>query len=150
LAIPSPRFVSIATIPVLASAMLLFAGCATPRSEWKPAGYYITDQFVYGCDSFEGKEGTVMKKTALLSLGLQRRLLGLLDQAASADDSLLAELDNYRHQLMCWYETPEAEIELSLGALCEGPFRIAFRPQGDKWILSSASHAIVICNSAAR
>ena len=110
--VPPAQFVSTPKSWVLASAILLFVGCATPQSEWKPAGYYITDQSVYGCDSFEGTKGTVMKKTAVLSLSLQRRLLGLLDHATSADKGLLEELDDYRDQLMCWYETPEKDIEL--------------------------------------
>jgi hypothetical protein len=144
------QFVSIPKGWVLASAVLLFVGCATPQSEWKPAGYYITDQTVYGCDSFEGQKGTVMKKTAVLSLSFQRRLLGLLDRAASADNSLLEELDNYRDQLMCWYETPEKDIELSLGAFCDGPFQIIFSPRGDEWVVSYALRAIVMCHSARR
>ena len=148
--VPPAQFVSARKSWVLAPAVLLFVGCATPQSEWKPAGYYITDQSVYGCDSFEGTKGMVMKKTAVLSLGLQRRLLGLLDDAASADKSLLEELDNYRHQLMCWYETPEKDIELSLGALCDGPFEITFHFRGEEWIVSSASMAIVMCHSAGR
>jgi hypothetical protein len=143
-------FVSIRKSWVLASAVLLLVGCATPQSEWKPAGYYITDQSVYGCDSFEGKKGTVVRKTAVLSLSLQRRLLGLLDHAASAEKGLLEELDNYRDQLMCWYETPEKEIELRLGALCDSPFQINYRPRGEGWVISSASRAIVVCNSARR
>jgi len=130
---------------VVASATLLVVGCATPQSEWKPAGYYITDQSVYGCDSFEGRKGTVMKKTAVLSLSLQRRLLGLVDHAASADKYLLKELDNHRDQLVCWYETPEKDVELSLGAFCDGPFRITFHPQGEEWIVSSSYTAIVTC-----
>ena len=148
--VPPAQFVSTPKSWVLASAILLFVGCATPQSEWKPAGYYITDQSVYGCDSFEGTKGTVMKKTAVLSLSLQRRLLGLLDHATSADKGLLEELDNYRDQLMCWYETPEKDIELSLGALCDSPFRIYFRPRGEEWVISSASRAIVVCNTARR
>ena len=142
--------VSIRKSWVLSPAILLFVGCATPHSEWKPAGYYITDQSVYGCDSFEGKKGTVVRKTAVLSLSLQRRLLGLLDHAASADKGLLEELDNYRDQLMCWYETPEKEIELRLGTTCDSPFEIIFRPRGEGWVISSASRAIVMCNSARR
>ena len=133
---------------VLASAVLLFVGCATPQSEWKPAGYYVTDQSVLGCDSFEGEKGTVMKKTAVLSLSLQRRLLGLLEHTAAADKDLLQELDNYRDQLMCWYETPEKDIELSLGAFCDGPFGITFHPRGEEWVVSSASRAIVTCHIA--
>ena len=86
-----------------------------------------------------------MKKTAVLSLSLQRRLLGMLDRAASADEGLLEELDNYRDQLMCWYETPEKNIELSLGAFCDGPMRIAFHPQGEEWAIASALRAIVTC-----
>ena len=135
---------------VVTSAALLFSACATPHSEWKPAGYYITDQRVYGCDSFEGAKGTSMKQTALLSLGLQRRLLGLLDQAASADNDLQKELDSFREQLMCWYETPEKDIELSLGALCDSPFQIIFHSRGEGWAVSSASRAIVMCHSARR
>ena len=148
--VPPAQFVSIPKSWVSASAVLLFVGCTTPQSEWKPAGYYITDQSVYGCDSFEGKKGTVMKKTAVLSLSLQRRLLGLLDHAALADKGLLEELDNNRDQLMCWYETPEKDIELSLGALCDSPFEITFHPRGDEWIITSASRAIVMCHSARR
>jgi hypothetical protein len=144
------QFDRIARSGVLASAILLFVGCATPQNELKPSGYYITNQFVYGCDSFEGKKGTVTKKTALLSLGLQRRLLGLLDQAASADKDLLEELDNYRDALMCWYETPEKEILLRLGPHCDDPFEIYFRPRGEGWVLSFASRAIVMCHSARR
>jgi len=136
---------------LVASAALLFAACATPQqSEWKPAGYYVTNQPVLGCDSFEGKEGTVMKKTAVLSLGLQRKLLALLDRAASADQDLLKEFDNYRDQLACWYETPEKDIELSLGELCDGPFQITFHPRGEEWVVSSALRAIVLCHSAPR
>ena len=142
--------VSIRKSWVLSPAILLFVGCATPHSEWKPAGYYITDQSVYGCDSFEGKKGTVVRKTAVLSFSLQRRLLGLLDHAASAEKGLLEELDNYRDQLMCWYETPEKELELRLGAHCDSPFEIRFRPRGYGWDISSASRAIVMCNSARR
>ena len=148
--VPPAQFVSIPKSWVSASAVLLFVGCTTPQSEWKPAGYYITDQSVYGCNSFEGKKGTVMKKTAVLSLSLQRRLLGLLDHAALADKGLLEELDNNRDQLMCWYETPEKDIELSLGAFCDSPFQINFRPRGEGWVISSASRAIVVCNSARR
>ena len=84
-----------------------------------------------------------MNRTAVLSLSLQRRLLGLLDHAAGADKDLLQELDNYRDQLMCWFETPEKDIELSLGAFCDGPFRITFHPRGEEWVVSSASRAIV-------
>jgi hypothetical protein len=135
---------------ILPFAVLLFIGCATPQSEWKPAGYYITDQAVLGCNSFEGRKGTVMKKTAVLSLNLQRRLLGLLDRAASADKGMLEELDNYRDQLLCWYETPEKEIQLSLGALCDGPFEITFHPRGEEWVISSASQAIVMCHEVRR
>jgi hypothetical protein len=135
---------------VVTSAVLLFVGCATPQSEWKPAGYYTTDQRLYGCDSFEGTKGTAMKKTAVLSLNLQRRLVGLLDRTASADEFLRKELDNYRDRLMCWYETPEADIELSLGAFCDGPFQITFHPRGDEWIVTSASMAIVMCHSTRR
>jgi hypothetical protein len=130
---------------VLACAALLFVGCAAPRSEWKSGGYYITDQSIYGCDSFEGKKGTVMKKAAVLSLSLQRRLLKLLDQAASADRSLLEELDNYRDQPVCWYETPEQDIQLSLGVFCDGPFRITFHARAEEWVITSASRAVVIC-----
>jgi hypothetical protein len=147
--VPAP-FVSIPKSWVLASAVLLFVGCAAHQSEWKPAGYYTTNQSVYGCDSFEGMRGTVVKKTAVLSLNLQRRLLGLLDHAASADKGLLEELDNYRDQLMCWYETPEKEIELSLGLQCDDPFRINFRPRGEEWVISSASRAIILCHSDRR
>jgi len=146
-AVPPAQFVSIPKSWVLAPAVLLFVGCATPESEWRPAGYYITDHLVVGCTSFEGKKGTVVKKTAVLSLSLQRRLLGLLDHAASADKDLLEELDNHRDRLMCWYETPEKDIELSLGALCDSPFEINFHPRGDEWIISSASRAIVMCHS---
>jgi hypothetical protein len=135
---------------VLASAVLLCVGCATSQNEWRPAGYYITDQSVYGCDSFEGKKGTVMKKTAVLSLGLQRRLLGLQDHAASADKDLFEELDNHRDQFICWYETPEKEIELSLGPYCDSPYRIKFGPRGEGWAVSSALRAIVLCHSARR
>ena len=148
--VPPAQFVSIPKNWVLASAVLLFVACAAPQSEWKPAGYYITDQSIYGCDSFEGTKGTVVKKTAVLSLSLQRRLLGLLDHAASEDKDLLEELDNYRHQLMCWYETPEKDIELSLGALCDSPFEIDFHPRGEEWVISSASKALVMCHSARR
>jgi hypothetical protein len=133
---------------VVASAVLLVVGCAAPQSEWKPAGYYITERSVYGCDSFEGQKGTVMKKSAVLSLGLQRRLLGLLDHTASADKDLLKELDNYRDQLMCWYETPEKDIELTLGAVCDGPFEVTFHSRGEEWVVSSASRAIVTCHIA--
>jgi len=134
----------------LTSIALLFVGCATPQSEWKPAGYYITDQTIYGCDSFEGRKGTVVRKTAVLSLSLQRRLLGLLDHAASADKDLLKELDNYRDQLMCWYESPKKDIELRLGALCDDPFEITFHAQGKEWVVSSASRAIVLCHGPRR
>jgi hypothetical protein len=139
------------TIPknwVVVPAVLLFVGCATPQSEWNPAGYYITDQSVYACASFEGAKGTVVKRTAVLSLSLQRRLLGLLDHTASADEGLLKELDSYRDQPMCWYETPEKDIELSLGAFCDGPFQITFHPRGDEWVVSSALGAIALCHSA--
>jgi hypothetical protein len=133
-----------------ASAALLFVACATPRSEWKPAGYYVTDESVYGCDSFEGKEGTAVKHTAVLSLGLQRRLLGLLDHAASADKDLQKELDDFQERLACWYETPEKDIELTLGAFCDSPFEITFHPRGGEWIISSASRAIVECPTGRR
>ena len=134
---------------VAASAALLFVGCATPtpESEWRPAGYYITDHSVLGCDSFEGAKGTVMKKTAVLSLSLQRRLLVLLDHAASADEDLLKELDDRRDQLACWYETPEKDIELSLGELCDSPFRVTFHPRGEEWLVTGADRAIVLCHS---
>lgn len=133
---------------VAASAALLFVGCATPtpQSEWKPAGYYITDHSVLGCDSFEGAKGTVMKKTAVLSLSLQRRLLGLLDYAASADEDVLRELDDHRDQLACWYETPEKDIELSLGEICDNPFQIIFHPRGEEWVVSGTFEAIVLCH----
>jgi hypothetical protein len=134
----------------LATAVLLLAGCATPHSEWKPAGYYVTDQRAYGCDSFEGAKGTVMKQTAILSLSLQRSLLGLLDQAASKDPDLRKELDDHRDQLMCWYETPEKNVELSLGAFCDSPFEIEFRLRGGEWRLSSAARAIVHCSRRRR
>jgi hypothetical protein len=91
-----------------------------------------------------------MKKAAVPSLGLQRRLLGLLDRAASADKWLMEELDNYRDELMCWYETPEKDIELSVGAFCDGPFRITFSTRGEEWVISSASRAIVMCHSDRR
>jgi hypothetical protein len=146
MAVPPAQYISLPKSWVLASAVLLFVGCATTQSEWKPAGYYITDHFVVGCTSYEGKKGTVVKKTAVLSLSLQRRLLGLLDHAASADKDLLKELDDLRDQLMCWYETPEMDIELSLGALCDSPFEINFHPRGEEWIISSASRAIVMCH----
>jgi hypothetical protein len=148
--VPAAPFASFPKSWALAPAVLLFIGCATSQSEWKPAGYYITDQSVYGCDSFEGAKGVVMKRTAVLSLGLQRRLLELLDHAASADKRLLEELDDYRHQLLCWYETPEKDIELSLGALCDGPFEITFHSRGEEWVVSSASMAIVMCHSSGR
>ena len=95
LEIATRRFPPVLIASVAASAALLFVGCATPtpQREWKPAGYYITDQTVYGCDSFEGAKGTVVKKTALLSLSLQRRLLGLLEHAASADEEVLREME---------------------------------------------------------
>jgi hypothetical protein len=144
------QFDSILKSWVLASALLVFVGCATRQSEWNPAGFYITDQSVYGCASFEGRKGTVVKKTAVLSLYLQSRLLGLLDHAASADKGLLEELDTYRAQLMCWYETPEKEIELRLGAHCDSPFEINFRRQGEEWVISFASRAIVLCHSGRR
>jgi hypothetical protein len=130
---------------VAAFAAVLFIGCATPQSQWKPAGYYVTDESIFGCDSYAGTKGTVMKKTAVLSLGLQRRLLGLLDHVASADNGLLKELDNTRDQLACWYETPEKNIELSLGAFCDSPFQIIFHPQSDGWSIVLASRAIVSC-----
>jgi hypothetical protein len=133
---------------ILAAATLLFAGCATPQSEWKPAGYYVTDQSVYGCDSFEGAKGTVMKRTAVLSVSLQRRLLALLDSAATADKDLLKELDDHRDQLVCWYETPEKDVELSLGFLCDSPLVITFHGRDAEWIVSSAGRAIVQCRSA--
>jgi hypothetical protein len=135
---------------VMAPAVLFFVGCVTPADDWKPAGYYTTDQSVYGCDSFVGTKGTVMKKTAVLSLGLQRRLLELLDHRASADNGLTEELDKSREQQMCWYETPEKEIQLSLGALCDSPFEITFLPRGEEWVVSSALRAVVMCHSIPR
>lgn len=131
---------------VLASAVLLFVGCAAHQTEWKPAGYYVTTESVLGCDSYRGRKGVVVKKTAVLSLGLQRRLLALLDQAASTDKGLSEELGNYRDQLMCWYETPEKDVELKLGAFCENPFEITFHLRDEKWVISSASKAIVLCH----
>jgi len=87
-----------------------------------------------------------MKKTALLSLSLQRRLLGLLDHAASADEDLQKELDDHRHKLACWFETPEKDIELSLGEICDSPFQITFHPRGEEWVVSDANRAIVLCH----
>ena len=147
LEIATRRFPSV-LIASVASAALLVVGCATPtpQSEWKPAGYYITDQTVYGCDSFEGAKGTVMKKTALVSLSLQRKLLGLLEHAASADKDLLSELDDHRDKLLCWFETPEKDIELSLGEHCDSPFLITFHPRGEEWLVTGASSSIVLCH----
>jgi len=130
---------------IVAPAALLFVACVTPHSEWKPAGYYVTDQSVYGCVSFEGAKGTAVKRTAVVSLSLQRTLLQLLDSTASTDEDLQKELDNYRDQLPCWYETPEKDIELGLGAYCDGPFEITFHPRDGEWVVSSASRALVEC-----
>jgi len=135
---------------VVVIAATFFVACTTPQNEWKSAGYYITDQSIYGCDSFEGKKGTAVKQTAVLSLGLQRKLLELLDHAASADTDLQKELDDFREGLMCWYETPEKNVELSLGAHCESPFQITFHPHGGEWSISSASRAIVLCHTRRR
>jgi hypothetical protein len=124
---------------------LTFVGCATPNSEWNAAGYYVANGSVYGCDSFESKKGTVMKQTAILSLSLQRRLLALLEHAVSADEALRRQLDEYRDHLMCWYETPEKDVELTLGALCDSPLEIVFHSQGGEWYMASAERAIVEC-----
>jgi hypothetical protein len=121
------------------------AACAVQRSEWRTAGYYVTNQSVLGCDSFEGKKGTATKQTAVLSLMLQRRLLALLDQSASQDESLQKQLDAYRDHLMCWYETPENDIQLSVGAFCDSPLRIEFHSHSGEWSLTSAERAIVSC-----
>jgi hypothetical protein len=121
-------------------------GCKTQQSNWNAAGYYVANHAVYGCDSFEGKKGTVMKQSAILSLSVQRRLTGLLERAASTDESLHKELDDARDQLMCWYETPEKNIQLSLWALCDSPLQIEFRPQGGEWHLASADRALVHCS----
>jgi hypothetical protein len=123
----------------------LLAGCTAPKSEWKPVGYYVTNQSVFGCDSFEGKKGTSAKRTAALSLKLQRQLLALLGQAASQDEKLQKDLDDYRNHLACWYETPEAGIQLSLGELCDGPLQIEFRERSGEWSLTSGERAIVEC-----
>ena len=135
---------------VVVSAALLIVACATPRHEWKPAGYYVTNQRAYGCDSFEGKKGVVVKQTAVLALGLQRKLLGLLDQAASADKDLQKKLDYFREALLCWFETPEKDIELNLGAFCDGPFEVIFHARGEEWIVTSADWAIVTCSPGRR
>ena len=124
---------------------LTVVGCATPQTEWNPAGYYVTNQSVYGCDSFEGAKGTVMKQTAILSLSLQRRLLASLDHAASMDEALRKQLDEYRDHLMCWYETPEKNVELTLGAFCDSPLEIEFHARGEEWHVAFAERAIVEC-----
>ena len=125
---------------------LALAGCATtPQSEWNAAGYYVANHAVFGCDSFEGRKGTVMKQSAILSLSLQRRLIALLERAASTDEALHQQLDDYRDQLMCWYETPEKDVQLSLGALCDGPLQIEFHPQGGEWKMVFAEQALVHC-----
>jgi hypothetical protein len=125
---------------------LALVGCATTQqSEWNAAGYYVANNAVYGCDSFEGRKGTVMKQSAILSLSLQRRLIALLEHAASTDEALRKQLDEAQDQLMCWYETPEKEVQLSLGALCDSPFQIEFHPQGGEWKITFAERALVDC-----
>ena len=37
---------------------------------------------------------------------------------------------------MCRYETPEKDIDLSLGALCDSLFEMHFHPLGEEWIIS--------------
>ncbi len=124
---------------------VVLVGCAVPKSEWKSAGYHVTNQRVLGCDSFEGKKGTAMKQTALLSLNLQRRLLALLNKSASEDEKLRKHLDDYRDHLMCWYETPDNDIQLSLGEFCDSPLEIEFRQHSGEWQLMFAERAIVEC-----
>jgi len=121
------------------------AGCAAPKSEWKAVGYYVTNQSVLGCDSFEGKKGTSVKRTAVLSLKLQRQLLALLGESASQDEKLQKDLDDYRDHLTCWYETPENDIQLSLGEFCDGPLQIEFRERSGQWSLTVGERAIVEC-----
>ena len=137
---------SVSGLQLAAAVSAVFlVGCAAPRSEWRPAGYYVTTQPVLGCDAFEGKAGTPMKQSAVLSLMLQRRLLTLLDQAASQDEKLRNDLEAHRDQLMCWYETPESDIQLSLGAFCDSPLEIEFHSRSAEWTLRSAELAIVEC-----
>lgn len=130
---------------MVAIGSLLLVGCATPYNEWQPSGYYVTNEMVYGCDSFEGAKGTVMKKTAVLSLSLQRQLLDALNQAASTDEDLTKKLDEHRDNLLCWYETPEKDIELSLGTFCDAPYQVTFRQQGQKWTVVHGLQTIVEC-----
>lgn len=127
------------------TAEIVLVGCATPKSEWKPAGYYVTNRTIFGCDSFEGSKGTPVKQAAILSLQLQRRLLTLLDRAAATDEKLKEELDNYRDQPMCWYETPEKDVQLTLGSFCDGQFQLEFHRHDEEWGLISFGPALVEC-----
>jgi hypothetical protein len=86
-----------------------------------------------------------MKQTAILSLKLQRRLLALLNQSASEDEKLQKDLADYRDHLVCWYETPEKDIQLSLGGWCDSPLQIEFRQRSGEWSLVFAERAIVEC-----
>jgi hypothetical protein len=135
---------------VAAVSTALMVGCVAPKSEWNSEGYFVTNQSVLGCDSFEGKKGTAMKRTAILSFHLQRRLLALLEQSAAADEGLKKDLTEYRDHLACWFETPEGDIQLSLGEWCDGPLLIEFRHRSGQWSLTSALRAIVMCPTQAK